>query len=214
MNALEVNTSCLDHAQVLTSPLGDEVVVLDDFYRRPEAAAQHARARTTTEDVPFFGKSRTLSDDELASPVVFFAGLLGGLVEAYSFFARVSDTRSVPHVDTLPIACTIYLNDDVQIGGTSLYRHKTFGSYRVPFKNGHLSYESEHTRTGLTASEYREAHSRPRDAWEKYFTVPMKFNRAVFYSAGLYHNSDFPENSYSEFVPRITQNIFLCPSLT
>lgn len=197
------------------------LVIVDDFYAEPARIRADALAR----DYPEVTGTRTFPGRNSAGPYrspdldrvasILIGERLAGHQDERSYhgFFRVTlageEGRYRVHVD--PTALTwvgvVYLSlpEHCQ-GGTSFFRHRALGLDRTPPEARDLE------RLGVASIAELLARDGPdAAAWEHLMTVPMRFNRAIFYRPWLWHSAgeafgDRPENArlvqVFAFVPR------------
>ena len=109
------------------------------------------------------------------------------------------------------VASVIYLFDDPELGGTSLYRPR-----RPMAEIETLVQDSRVLRNEAFDARYpgfvRGYMVEGNDWFERVASVPARFNRAVFYDGGIFHSGDIrhPERMSSDpALGRLTLNAFL-----
>lgn len=184
-------------------------LIVDDFYVEPQRLRADALALDYPEPTgprtfPGRTSSRALAPqgfDQVAS------SLLGERVEAHdapgSFHLHFRVTlageegRYHVHVDPSGLAWVgvIYLTLPEHCrGGTAFYRHRALGQDRTPHRPEELQ------ALGVSSiAELLRRDGPDEGAWEHLMTVPMRYNRAIFYRPWLWHSAgpafgDRPEN--------------------
>lgn len=190
----------------------DEIIIVDNFYENPEIARQKMlRSEFKNNLKKFFGETELIESVSLEKDFVNLGiQLFNAKFDFLSFFAKVTTNESWPHIDKYPVAGVVYFNTDQESdGGTGFYKHKETGVYKVDYFKGFPNYKKAALLSGYESEkEFADAHFCDRSKWEIYELIPMKFNRLIIYSSGLYHNSHFNEGYYSKSLPRLTQNFF------
>jgi len=105
--------------------------------------------------------------------------------------------RYLVHVDPSSLwwvgVCYLTLPEDCS-GGTTFYRHRGLGLDRTPTRQEEIEAVGVPGVAELLARDGRDP-----AAWEELMTIPMRFNRAIFYRPWLWHSAgpgfgDQPEN--------------------
>jgi len=176
------------------------VLIVDDFYPDPYAIRQRGEAvgfpphegprtfpgRNSAE--PFRPRdlqnvvSQLLGEPLIASPASgsyhgYFRLTLAGEESRYRVHVDPSSLWWVGVVYlTLPEHCQ---------GGTTLYRHRALGLDRTPTEQAALD------RLGVASIAELLARDGPHaEPWEAIMTLPMRFNRAVFYRPWMWHSAE------------------------
>lgn len=186
------------------------LVVVDDFYAEPLKLRQAALGLA----YPEVTGTRTFPGRTSAQPILpqgfdqAIAGLVGERLappaspNAFHGHFRITlageTGRYHVHVDPSGLAWVgvVYLSlpGDCS-GGTAFYRHRALGSDRTPTEQAQLD------RLGVASIPALLQRDGPDPAaWEHLMTVPMRFNRAIFYRPWLWHSAgpgfgDRPENA-------------------
>ena len=93
------------------------------------------------------------------------------------------------HIDPCFYSGILYLSLPEQCrGGTDFFRHKRTGLERVPTDAAEIVAAGYADINALVGEVVNRDTLRPA-AWEKLFTVPMRFNRLILFSPWLFHNS-------------------------
>lgn len=93
------------------------------------------------------------------------------------------------HIDPAAYSGILYLSKPEHCqGGTDFFRHKRTGLDRIP-----------HDMAGIRAAGYSDINrliddvvnrdTNRRSAWEKLFTIPMRYNRLLLFSPWLFHDA-------------------------
>ncbi len=175
------------------------LVVVEDFYADPiqvrEAALaigfpEHRGPRT------FPGRNsaeaaRSADLDRMVSAVV--GEPLAGHGAGTSFHCHFRSTlegeegRYLVHADPSALwwvgVCYLSLPQHCR-GGTAFYRHKGLGLDRTPTRQAEIDAVGAPGVAELLARDGPDA-----EAWEELMTVPMRFNRAIFYRPWLWHSA-------------------------
>lgn len=206
------------------------IYVIDDFCADPMALRNAALRLTYEEKVQgdvFQGRNSReivlpdnpdrLFSELLREPLVGNPEFMHGRCR----LALASDRRDADiHVDVIDgvrqgcvWAGVVYLTLDKHArGGTEFFRNRRYGTDTSPFTDE----EAERVygvRSRFTAtSKLLAEEGRRRECWEHLMTIPMRFNRAVFYRPWFWHTAgeafgDSPENG------RLIQLFFLAPIL-
>lgn len=191
--------------------LGDKIVIVDNFYKNPEEIRSFLiNSRLNLGVKNFYGETHLLESNDTRNLETFASKELSGDFSCFSFLAKVTTNESWPHIDKFPVADVVYLNRGKEIdGGTGFFKHRKSGVSRVDYFRNSPNYEKAALdHNFLSTKEFTDFHFCDRDSWEMYDSVEMKYNRALFYSAGMYHNSYFEKDFYNPQNPRLSQNIF------
>lgn len=173
------------------------LLVVDDFYKDPDAIREMAEAATYGRDLDYFKGER--STERFLFPWVReeFCRLLkidisGWLTNgANGVFQRTNwNDPLVYHHDRQDYAAAIYLNPK-GAGGTTFWRDELTGGRRAPFTEEQA------------AEVYRPDRLINRDGWERIDEVAGLYNRLVIWDAHLIHSA-----SYYEREPRLVQLFF------
>ena len=175
------------------------MLVIDDFFANPDEVREQAFKLTyppTHEDDQFGGRT----SDEVMLPEDSDEGFSQILREPVRgkydiahgrcrFSISSSVRRGEIHVDQrcawAGVIC-LTLDEHCQ-GGTEFFRHKRYGTDRVPLSD-------EEARQVYSMDSLDEVYEklivdegRDRSKWECIQTLPLKFNRAVFFRPWLWH---------------------------
>lgn len=111
------------------------------------------------------------------------------------------------HVDPSTYSGILYLSLPEHCrGGTDFFRHKRTGLERVPSRIEDLLAAGYADVNVLIGEVINRDTLRPA-AWEKTFTVPMRFNRLVLFSPWMFHNAGRPFGTTPEN-GRLIQTLF------
>lgn len=186
------------------------ILVVDDFYKDPDAVREIALAAEYEADLRYFKGSR--SKQKFLFPWVReeFMRLLGVHITDWldqpangSFQRTTAADPLVWHSDTQSYAAAIYLSpvthkdflDDRVDAGTSFWRHYLEGSRRPP--NDPEAYAEVY-------SEYNLTHP---GNWDLVDRVGSVYNRLVLWDAQLIHSATSYEG-FTEADPRLVQLFF------
>lgn len=178
------------------------LIIVDDFYEDPQVVRQAALAL----DYPITGRfpGRNTRNYEVEASLRRVGRVLRMNIVVHERSRDISvfrltygsdEGRCDIHVDPAGWAGVCYLNLPGNCaGGTSFFRHKATGLTHWPSQE-----QAEALRAGgvIPPSELPEVSDLDayfiregacRDHWEEILTVPMIFNRAVFYDAKQFHS--------------------------
>ncbi|MEO1190671.1 MAG: DUF6445 family protein [Pseudomonadota bacterium] len=175
------------------------LVVIEDFYNNPldvRAAAlslgfpEHRGPRT----FPGRNGAGSLATPELDQVVSTMVGepLRAASGGAFHGVVRATlageESRYLVHVDPSHLwwvgVCYLTLPQHCQ-GGTTFYRHRGLKSDRTPTQEAELAALGVGSIAELLARDGPDA-----AAWESLMTIPMRFNRAIFYRPWLWHSAE------------------------
>ncbi len=175
------------------------LVVVEDFYNNP----LEVRSAALSLGFPEHRGPRTFPGRNSAGPVVSPAldqavsAIVGEPLRGHpaetSFhgYCRATlegeESRYLVHVDPSNLwwvgVCYLSLPEHCR-GGTTFYRHRALGLDRTPTR------QEEIAALGLPGvAELLARDGRDPTAWEELMTVPMRFNRAIFYRPWLWHSA-------------------------
>ncbi|MFY0638989.1 DUF6445 family protein [Maricaulis maris] len=211
--------------------LGQEsepLVVIDNFYKRPDALVADASRRTFTPPPPGYPGIRSNAPSEyLMDQAEMLRDILTNvfgytrdakLIEcSFSLVTtapdKLSSAQRIPHHDSTDpslIALLHYLSGPEK-GGTSHYRH-TSTSYETVRQNRLDTYrqtlDAEERQDGTLPGGYFDGSS---SRFQRIAQTHARFNRVVMYRGALLHSGDIPPNfSFSRDVGegRLTVNSF------
>lgn len=175
------------------------LVVVEDFYTNP----MEVRSAALSLGFPEHRGPRTFPGRNSAQPLLIpdldraISGLVGEPLRAQdtatSFHGYCRSTlageesRYLVHVDPSNLVwvgvCYLSLPEDCS-GGTTFYRHRGLGLDRTPTQQAEIEAVGVPGIAELLARDGRD----PK-AWEELMTVPMRFNRAIFYRPWLWHSA-------------------------
>lgn len=205
------------------------VVVVDDFFPRPEVLLEDAATRDYTQIGPFYPGIRSNVPDwypqfvleslkKVLSQVFGYAESPVCEEGMYSLVTtKPSDLMPVqlfPHYDGVEpdkLAVLHYLCGP-EMGGTSFYRHRTTGFETVDagrFETFRDTLENEISESGVPEPRYIDDST---DLFEKIWSCEAKFNRLVIYrginlhSASVSNDVELPADTNRG---RLTVNTFL-----
>jgi len=185
------------------------LVVVEDFYTNP----QEVRQAALEIGFPEHRGPRTFPGRNSAAPILV-PGLdravsarvgepLSGQAAGGSFHGFFRSTladevgRYHVHVDPSSLwwvgVCYLTLPEHCR-GGTTFYRHRALGLDRTPTRQEEIEALGVSSVADLLARDGSDP-----AAWDTLMTVPMRFNRAIFYRPWLWHSAgpgfgDAPEN--------------------
>ncbi len=175
------------------------LVVVEDFYNNP----MEVRAAALAGGFPEHQGPRTFPGRNSAQPLVnpeldrAISAIVGEPLRGHpaptSFhgFCRSTlagdESRYLVHVDPSNLwwvgVCYLSLPEDCS-GGTTFYRHRSLGLDRTPTQQAEIEAVGVSSVAELLARDGRSL-----GAWEELMTVPMRFNRAIFYRPWLWHSA-------------------------
>ncbi len=175
------------------------LVVVEDFYSNP----LEVRAAALSIGFPEHQGPRTFPGRNSAQPLLGSAldsavsAIVGeplhshGAGTSFHGFCRSTlageESRYLVHVDPSNLwwvgVCYLTLPEHCA-GGTSFYRHRALGLDRTPTEQARIEAVGLPGVAELLARDGRDA-----AAWEELMTVPMRFNRAIFYRPWLWHSA-------------------------
>lgn len=187
------------------------LVVVDDFYPDPHKVRAAALAadypepqgekrypgRNSAEKYPVQGMDRIAS--QVASEAVEGIKHPGSPHMRFRITLAGEEGRFIAHVDPSPplsVVGVVYLTLPEHCrGGTAFYRHADLQSETLPKTEDALQ-----RLCGVRdVKALLEKDGRDPAKWEHLMTVPMRFNRAIFYRPWVWHSAceafgDSPEN--------------------
>jgi len=174
-------------------------LIVDDFLPDPETVRAAALQLDYPEpdDKPFYpgrNSSEALRVDGLVERMSLLAReplkAHSGRTNGACRIALEGDSGRIGvHVDRALWSAIIYLSRDEDVcGGTNFYRHRRSGLERAPvFKTDLEQVGLRHPKEMWDALYWPDAHN--PEAWEKRFTIPMRFNRLVLFKSYLWHDA-------------------------
>jgi len=156
------------------------IVVIDDFFRRPDAVLDLALRQEYVHDGRYPGERTQPQAHDGALAKVFERYVGKPILRLESVFQiqpQAYEAQSYVHSDLCDWAAVLYLNKDHDgEPGTRFYRHRETGYDRFGLQPG-----------GTPSPHVRDGHD--LDKWDVTMTVPIRFNRLVLYNAGLFHRN-------------------------
>lgn len=212
--------------QVQTLSSGCPVLVVDDFYRDPDAVRARALAASYDSSRAYYpGLHADLdaaAQDALLPALAQLLAALGALQcrgdqIATDFSIVTTPARDMlarqkhPHVDGTPLAGVCYLNPDYAVG-TSFYRHRPTGLAFLRNEAESQAYHSWLDAEGdaTQPDDYSAAGSA---TWEHLYSTPGRYNQLVMYPGAAFHSiamSDVAPKLSLDSV-RLTQRFFVRP---
>ena len=171
------------------------MLIIDDFFANPLEVREQALKLTyppTHDDDQYGGRTSNEvmlppdSDESfsqiLREPVRGKANLAHGRCR---FSISTSRRRGEIHVDPgCAWSGVIYLSLDEHCqGGTEFFRHKRYGTDRVPLSDEEAKRIYSMDSVDEVFEQVIRKEGKDRSQWECIQTLPMKFNRGVFFSA-------------------------------
>ena len=232
-DALEVQTIDLGN--------GDKALVIDGFYRDPDAV----RALAAGAPVPIWknvpGGRNGEEYWDCRHQWMFYDKLpfllrLREIVEAHygvqvdmdktpkSFVTNVfqwnidqpaASVGNIAHFDSLRVvAANIYLNTpDEAHGGTAIYRSRVTGEFRLFAEDFEMLRRAPEKFMHLAEDGRSYYDPKWQDNWELERVLPMRYNRATLYPGYIFHGAYHTDNAFRDY-PRMTQTCFLdCTSV-
>lgn len=212
--------------QVQTLSSGCPVLVVDDFYRDPDAVRARALAGQFDRSGAYYpGLHATLDDAERGSLLPALAQLLAALGAMQYRPAQIVTDFSIvttpardmlarqkhPHVDGTPLAGVCYLNPDYAVG-TSFFRHRPTGLAFVRDAAESQAYHDWLDQHG-EATQPADYAVADNPIWEHLHSTDGRYNRLVMYPGTAFHSiamSDVaPKLSLQS--ARLTQRFFVRP---
>ncbi len=193
------------------------LIVIDDFLADPHLARGRALALDydpgfkqgnypglpSTQTLPIPGLDEAVSRI-VGTPVKPQPGTLHG----HCRLTLAGDQgRSGVHVDPSAYSGILYLSLPEHCrGGTDFFRHKRTGLERVPGRIEDIL-AAGYADINRLIDEVVNRDTLKPGAWERTFTVPMRFNRLILFSPWMFHNAarafgNGPENG------RLVQTLF------
>lgn len=173
--------------------------IIDDFFPDPDRVREAALAldypvpekmefypgRNSTEALKFDGLDERISQI-VGRRVIKHPETTSGATR----IALEGDTSEVNvHVDRSDWSAIIYLSlDEHARGGTDFFRHKRTGMDRAPVFPEDLQQLGYTSPMQMWDDVFWPDTNRP-EAWEKTFTIPMRFNRMALFRSYLWHNA-------------------------
>jgi hypothetical protein len=175
------------------------LIIIDDFLANPDVARAAALRlaydpATKLGNYPGILSDRPLKIAGLEDQVSTLAGipLIGapGTNHAQCRVTMKGDRgQTGVHIDPAAYSGILYLTKPEHCqGGTDFFRHKRSGLDRIP-----------RDMAGIRAAGYSDVNrliedvvnrdTNRRSAWEKLFTIPMRYNRLLLFSPWLFHDA-------------------------
>lgn len=193
------------------------LIVIDDFLADPHLARGQALTlgydpANKLGNYPGLPSTRPLPIPGLEETVSRIVGTSvqpqAGTLHGHCRLTLAGDQgRSGVHIDPAAYSGILYLSlpEDCR-GGTDFFRHKRTGLERVPRQIEQILDAGYADINRLIEEVVNRDTLRP-GAWERTFTVPMRFNRLILFSPWMFHNAarafgNQPENG------RLVQTLF------
>ncbi|QJQ32361.1 hypothetical protein GV829_07775 [Sphingomonas lacunae] len=175
------------------------LIIIDDFLANPDVARAAALKlaydpATKHGNYPGILSDRPLTIPGLEAQVSTLAGMplvpAPGTNHAQCRVTMKGDRgQTGVHIDPAAYSGILYLTKPEHCaGGTDFFRHKRTGLDRVPMD-----------MPGIRAAGYGDINrliedvvnrdTNRRSAWEKLFTIPMRYNRLLLFSPWLFHDA-------------------------
>ncbi len=216
MNRIEINP----RADIQVQQINDEhhCVVVDDFFRDPQAIVEFASAHAEDfelQEIGYPGLLYLVQDEAMAAVKRFiraemtrqFSFLKGG-IKTYTFLsmatrqpAELSNLQRLCHTDPRErtdrrnYAGLVYLFEDERLGGTGFYRWK---EQKLIEEATALEMEDTPRALEFLQSHFDMYKESPcymcgsNEVAELLHEVPARFNRLVFYSGDVPHSANIP----------------------
>ena len=175
------------------------LLIVDDFLADPHAARRRALAldydpKLKDGNYPGLISSAPLAIDGLDEAVSRLVGHQvrpqPGTSHQHCRLTLAGDRGlSGVHIDPCFYSGILYLSLPEHCrGGTQFFRHRRTGLERVPADAGAILAAGYADPNSLIEEVVNRDTLRP-SAWERSFTLPMRFNRLILFSPWLFHNS-------------------------
>lgn len=178
------------------------LLVVDDFYRDPDAIRRMALSLEYDSDERYFKGKRSTRNVLLPYVKEEFERLLQTEVTSWMnqaangcFQQTTSSDPLVWHSDEQSYAAAVYLTPGAREAGTSFWQHSETGARRPP---------SDPALYDKTYSEFNLTHP---DNWILVDRIGAIYNRLVIWDAKLIHSASTYEG-YTEGKPRLAQLFF------
>ena len=156
------------------------VVVINDFFERPDAVLEHALAETYANDGMYPGE-RSPPMTHTGGPIAkvferYVAAPILRLESVFQIQPESYEKDSFVHRDFCDWAAVLYLNKGHDgEPGTRFYRHRETGLDRLG--------RDQPREDGPVFDRFE------LEKWDVMLTVPIQFNRLVLYDAKLFHRN-------------------------
>lgn len=175
------------------------LLIVDDFLADPHAARRRALAldydpKLKDGNYPGLISSAPLAIDGLDEAVSRLVGRTvrpqPGTSHQHCRLTLAGDKGlSGVHIDPCFYSGILYLSLPEHVrGGTQFFRHRRTGLERVPADAGAILAAGYADPNSLIEEVVNRDTLKP-SAWERSFTLPMRFNRLILFSPWLFHNS-------------------------
>lgn len=175
------------------------LLIIDDFLNDPLEARRQALAldydpALKDGNYPGVLSSRPLAIPGLDAAVARTIGVgvqpQAGTSHGHTRLTLATDKGlSGVHIDPCFYSGILYLSLPEHCrGGTDFFRHKRTGLERVPMDRAAVN-AAGYSDVNMLVEDVVNRDTTRASAWEKSFTVPMRFNRLILFSPWLFHNS-------------------------
>jgi len=206
------------------TPAGTQVLVVDDFYADPQAVRAAALAGRYDASTAYYPGMHSGIDREetaaLFATLTRMFSLLGNVRAVtdsiWSDFSIVTTPAAQmlakqkhPHVDPVPLAGLVYLNDEYEVG-TGFFRHRPTGLATMVSLEDAKRYQAWLDEFGEASQP--ETYAVGDDGpWERVYSLRGKFNRLVMYAGNAFHAIDMRDVAAAPTMrqARLTQRIFV-----
>ena len=182
-------------------------LVVDDFYDHPDEVRERALKLTyrRPKGVNYPGVVASMEDD-IRPTIKRFSTLLGGIdikcrrdegAFRITTEADMTARTSLVHVDTPDFSAIVHLSKGNE-EGTYFYRHKALDLDRA----------SQDDKLGPVVRRAIEADTLNLDAWERLYSIPMKYNRLLIFDGKYFHSGALRLTGANLAEGRMTQNFF------
>lgn len=173
-----------------------ELVVVDDFYKDPDAVRRKALEDEFTSCGEYYPGLRTLQpflpqtvkkrlQAILASPVDWDATKHNGVFQVNR---KCDESKQYIHVDSSHWAGLVYLSKE-QGPGTRFYRHRASGLSVYPSKKVAEAVGRRRDMDPFDVANELIEDRADESKWTTLFEVPFRFNRLVMYPASQFHRN-------------------------
>jgi hypothetical protein len=203
---------------------GTQVLVVDDVYADPHAVRAAALAGHYDASMAYYpGMHSAIDRSETAAlfdTLSRLLSLLGNVRAAAGSFwsdfsivttpaAQMLAKQKHPHVDPVPLAGLVYLNDEYEVG-TCFFRHRPTGLATVDSPEDGARFREWMEEFG--ESNQPETYAIGDDGvWERLYAIQGRFNRLVMYAGNAFHSIDMRDVAANPTMQkaRLTQRIFV-----
>lgn len=194
------------------------VIVVDNFYRDPQAVRSFALSQDFRDGRPYYPGVR--SDRRMTLELEnYFNKLFNAEFDwkheycgVFQIMCRTDDSESYIHHDSTDWAGVLYLSE-AEGPGTAFYRHKLTGFSSYPTMTEAFRKASELNISQLEVLNMLHADRKDLSKWEIAHQTEFKFNRLVLYPAKHFHKNASSWGLHKED-SRLTQVFFLRNSRT